>query len=354
MSATPVVFDVATAEQGVSEMLRGAALSLHALGRPLELHLVVYDIEEAQQLAELELAAAARQHGVVVEFHRAHDRLPANVESPVRVYRTYPGNPINTAVRLAKELQGVVISPGNTGLVMTCALFEFGRVPGVERPPIATPWPTLRETMFALDSGANVDLRPHHLLEFAHIGKVYVERIFGRKNPRVGLLSNGSEEYKGNALVKEAHRLLTKDSAINYVGYIEGQNFFAGEADLLLMDGFVGNILLKFGEGLAATVYRVLREEIRANLLAAISAKLFMTSSLRRFKKRFDYAEWGGAPLLGVKGNVVISHGRSDAAAVKNAIRWAVRMAEERIAERIEQELLESGLAATEDSGRSA
>jgi glycerol-3-phosphate acyltransferase PlsX len=353
MDKTAVVFEVATSEQGLAEMLHGATLALREMKRPLDLHLVVYDEDEARALAARELMVAAAQVGAEIAFHAAPDRVPERVESPIRVHKSCPGNPIRTAFLVAREVNGVVISPGNTGLVMAGALYEFGRLPGIERPPIAAPWPTLGKTLFVLDAGANVDIRPQHLVQFAHIGKVYVERIFDRANPRIGLLSNGSEEYKGNSLVRDTHRLLSEDSGINFAGYIEGQTVFEGNVDILLMDGFIGNILLKFAEGLAASINRVLRDEIRTNPLSAFLAWLFFQPSLRRFKKRFDYTEFGGAPLLGVKGNVVISHGRSDAIALKNAIRWAVRMLDEDIAARIEREIGEkSEQAQLGNSGR--
>lgn len=343
MDKTAVVFEVATSEQGLAEMFHGATLALREMKRPLDLHLVVYDEDEARVLAARELTAAVAQVGAKITFHTAPDRVPERVESPIRVHKSYPGNPIRTAFLVAKDVNGVVISPGNTGLVLAGALYEFGRLPGIERPPIATPWPTLGKSLFVLDAGANVDIRPQHLVQFAHIGRIYVERIFDRPNPRVGLLSNGSEEYKGNSLVRDTHRLLSKDSSINFAGYVEGQTVFEGNVDILLMDGFIGNILLKFAEGLAAATNRVLKEEIRRNPLGALLARVFLQPSFRRFRKRFDYTEFGGAPLLGVKGNVVISHGRSDASALKNAIRWAVRMLDEDIAARIEREIGEQG-----------
>src|SRR4030042_1456619 len=163
MNPIPVVREIASAEQGIAEMLHGAMLGLKMLKRPLDLHLVVYEDKETKLLAERELMPVAQRLGATVTLHTADDRLPERIESPVKVYRSSPGNPISTAFRLAKEMQGVVISPGNTGLVMACALFELGRIPGISRPPIATPWPTKRKSMFILDSGANVDVRPVHL-----------------------------------------------------------------------------------------------------------------------------------------------------------------------------------------------
>lgn len=346
MSQPSVVLDAATAEKGLQETLLGASRALQVISRPLNLHIVVYDEKEAEALSARELRSSAAKCGAKVTFHQAAERVPEKVESPVRVFKSYPNNPINTACRLAREMNGVFISTGNTGLVMTAALYEMGRIPGVERPPIATPWPTLRKAMFSLDSGANVDLRPYHLHQFAHIGRIYMEHVFGRLNPSIGLLSNGSEEYKGNALVRDTYRLLSADGSLNFTGYVEGQNFFNSDVDVVVHDGFLGNILLKFAEGLAATVNQVLRQEIRAHFLAAMAAALFLRPALRRYKKRFDYTEFGGAPLLGIKGNVVICHGRSDASAIMNAIRWGVLMVDEDIAQNIEREITEKGLVA--------
>lgn len=346
MLETTIVLEAASAEKGADEVMLGAAHALRKLRRPLDLHLVVYDDADTDSPAGNELTAAARSTGTSMAFHQASDRLPNNIESPVKVYRNYPNNPINVAFRQYKETGGAVISPGNTGLVMTCALFELGRLPGISRPPIATPWPTKRKSMFILDSGANVDVRPAHLHQFAHIGRVYVSRVFRRENPRIGLLSNGSEDYKGSHLVREAHKLLAEDSAINFVGHVEGQNLLDGDVDVLLCDGFLGNILLKFAEGLASTLGSALREEVTRNPFSALAAGLLFRGSLARFKKRFDYSEWGGAPLLGVKGNVVICHGRSEANAIKNAMVWATRMVDEDVSRSIEEEVRQANVIA--------
>jgi len=352
MDRPTVVFELATGEMGVKEMLRGAASALLEAGRPIQLHLVGYDAEQIRLAAEAQLLPAASRTGTEVAFHEAKHRLPERIESPVKAYRAYPDNPISVGLKLASENGAVFISPGNTGLVVTGAMFIMGRLPGIERPPIITPLPTLRRSIFYLDAGAHVDVRAQHLLQFAHIGKVYLERIFDRVNPRIGLLSNGTEDYKGNALVREAHHLLSEDSALNFVGYIEGQDIFAGDVDLMICDGFIGNILLKSAEGLATTIYRILRQEMTANPLYALAARMFLGPSIARLKRRLDYSEWGGAPLLGIRGNVVICHGRSNANAIKNAIRWSLRMVEADISAVIEQEVSATGVTNDANSDR--
>lgn len=339
MRVPSLVFELATGEKGLSEMLRGAALALLEANRRIHLHLVGYDTDKLRHAASTRLLPAADRTKADITFHEAQDRLPERIESPVKVYRAYPNNPISAGLRLAGDTHAAFISPGNTGLVMTCALFLLGRLPRIERPPIITPLPTRQRSIFCLDAGAHVDVRPQHLLQFAHIGRVYVERMFGRHDPRIGLLSNGTEDYKGNSLVREAHRLLSADPELNFVGYIEGQDIFSGSIDLMICDGFIGNILLKSAEGLATAIYRILRREIAANKFNALAARLFLGPAITRLKKRLDYSEWGGAPLLGIRGNVVVCHGRSNANAIKNALQLALRMVDEDISSVIEQEV---------------
>ncbi len=334
-----VILDVETPELGIGEVLRGCALAVESLDKPITLCLVSSDVAQIKRLAEKRLFPIVKRLGVTLDFHESRNKLPQRIESPVQVYKDYPENPISVGLNLLKERGGAFISAGNTGLVMTTSLFVLGRLKSVERPPIVTPLPTLKRTLFYLDAGAHVDLRPHHLYQLAHIGKVYVERIFKRENPRIALLSNGSEDYKGNAVVREAYKLLKSDPSLNFFGYVEGQTLMQGNVDVMVCDGFIGNVLLKFAEGLAQALYKMMKDEFRKNLLSALAVKLLFGAVVKRIRKRLDYSEWGGAPLLGVRGNVVICHGRSDANAIKNAIRFAIRMIEEDISGRLEAEM---------------
>ncbi len=341
MNKKSIILDAQTVELGAGEMIRGCSLALESVKGSISLVLVGRNVKEMKELADRRLLQQAKKVGANVEFLESKDELPDRIESPVQVYRNYPDNPISKGLRLLKERGGAFISAGNTGLVMTSALFILGRINAVERPPIATPLPTLKKSLFYLDAGANVDLRAHHLHQIAHLGKVYVERIFKRENPRIGLLSNGKEDYKGNAVVREAYKLLRDDESLNFAGYVEGQDLMSGNLDLMVCDGFIGNIILKFAEGIAQTIYRVMKEEMKKDVLSALSAKLFLGSAVRRIKRRLDYSEWGGAPLLGVRGNVVICHGRSGANAIKNALIFALRMINEDISSRLEAEMRE-------------
>jgi glycerol-3-phosphate acyltransferase PlsX len=226
-----------------------------------------------------------------------------------------------------------VISAGNSGAMMACGLFVLGRLPGVERPAIVTSFPTKAGECALLDMGANVDPKPGVLAQFAVLGSVYARLLHGKTRPKVGLLSNGSEGHKGTPLTRDAHHLLARAGAVaaadfTYVGYVEGRDIFKGEVDVVVTDGFTGNIVLKSVEGAAETMLAMVREEVsRSGILAKVGAAL-MTTALRRLKKRIDYAEHGGAPLLGVTGVALICHGGSSAMALKNAVFVADRFAQ--------------------------
>ena len=231
-----------------------------------------------------------------------------------------------------------VVSAGNSGAMMACGLFVLGRLPGVERPAIITTFPTKVGECALLDMGANVDPKPAVLAQFGVLGAVYARLLHGKARPKVGLLSNGSEEHKGTALTRDAHALLSRagqggnvgstDAAFSFVGYVEGRDIFKGEVDVVVTDGFTGNVVLKSVEGAAEAIMSMVREEVlRSGIIAKVGAAL-MTSALRRLKRRTDYAEHGGAPLLGVDGVALICHGGSSATALKNAVYVADRFAQ--------------------------
>jgi glycerol-3-phosphate acyltransferase PlsX len=218
------------------------------------------------------------------------------------------------------EADGLV-SAGNTGAVLTVGKFVVGTAEEVERPSIGVPLPNPKGKTVLLDVGANVDCKPRHLLQFAIIGHTYAEEILGIKNPRVGILSIGEEEGKGNELVKETYPLL-KSSKLNFLGNAEGRDIYAGTFDVIVCDGFVGNVVLKASESLGLAVLQMIKEEVQKSLLARLGA-LLMLPALNNFKKKADFAEYGGIPLLGAKKPVIITHGRANAKAIKNAIRVA-------------------------------
>ena len=217
----------------------------------------------------------------------------------------------------------------------------FGMLPGVDRPALAIAIPTRRRPAVLLDAGASVECRPHHLLQFAVMGSVYARVAFDIPSPRVGLLSIGHEESKGNELTREAHRLL-KAAPLTFIGNVEARDVYSGEADVIVCDGFTGNVALKISEGLVEMVEELLRDELSSTITMRVGS-LLTRRALRRFRRRVDYSEYGGAPLLGVAGVTIVGHGRSSAKAVRNAIAMAYRFAATDFIKRVEQEIAAAG-----------
>jgi glycerol-3-phosphate acyltransferase PlsX len=286
--------------------------------------------DEARILPALEAqgAGAARAR---IAVHHAPEVITTH-DSPSIAVKQKKRSSMRVAFDLAKAGEvDAVVSAGNTGAALACGLFVLGRLEGVERPGIVTTFPTRRGPCALLDMGANVDVRASVLAQFAVLGSVYARLLHRKARPRVGLLSNGAEEHKGTMLTREAHQLLSParggaaaaapaSAEFEYVGYVEGRDIFKGDVDVVVTDGFTGNVMLKSLEGLAEAVFHMLREEVgRGGPLVKLGAAL-MKPALRTFKHRTDYAETGGAPLLGVSGVVMICHGGSDARAIKNAI----------------------------------
>jgi len=219
-----------------------------------------------------------------------------------------------------------VVSAGNSGAVLATAVFVLQKLNGVDRPAIGTIFPTLKGFTLLLDAGANVDCKPFHLVQFALMGDAYAKYILKKERPLVGLLSNGEEESKGNELIRETNGILRK-SSIGYIGPVEGRDIFNGRADVVICDGFVGNAALKICEGLAEAIGSMIRQELEDSLRAKIGY-LFARQAVSAIKKKLDYSEYGGAPLLGVDGVVIIGHGRSSAKAIKNAVLRAYEFAQ--------------------------
>jgi len=287
-----------------------------------------------------EIEAALSQHdiqGLSLSIVHASQRVGME-ESPSSVVRKKKDSSIWVATRLVKEAQAVaVISAGNTGATMATGLFNLRPISGVERPAIATPLPTLTGTAIMIDVGANVDCKPLHLLQFAIMGQIYAEKIFGIPNPRVGLLSIGEEDSKGNELTKEVFKMLKK-SKLQFVGNVEGREVYSGGADVIVCDGFIGNVALKISEGLSDAMIQFLKTEIQASTAGKLGYAL-LKSSFARFRKKVDYAEYGGAPLLGLDGISIICHGRSSAFAIKNAIRVAKESYEKGVNRHIKEQI---------------
>jgi glycerol-3-phosphate acyltransferase PlsX len=260
-------------------------------------------------------------------------------DSAGRALRSKKDSSIRVAARLVREgvAQGVV-SAGNTGAVMATTKMVQGMLPGVDRPALASAFPTLNgNPAVMVDVGANVDCNPKMLAQFAVMGEIYSRVIFRTENPRVGILSIGEEEHKGNQLTHDATELL-KTLNLNFIGNVEGRDVYTGTVDVIVCDGFVGNVALKVSEGLVEVIREMLRESMRKSLSRQMGA-LLAKGAFQEFKKRVDYTEYGGAPLLGLKGICIICHGRSNAKAMKNAIRVAAEFAAEQTNERIATEL---------------
>ncbi len=243
---------------------------------------------------------------------------------------------IGTELVKAKEAEAFV-STGNTAAVVYISKKVLGALQGVERPALSVLVPTLKGLTLLTDVGANVNCKPQHLVQFAVMGNVFMESVMGLKNPRVALMSIGEEEIKGNDLTKEVHERLVS-SALNFIGNIEGKDIYSGHADVIVSDGFTGNIALKVSEGVVETFFNMARTEIMKNLFAKIGFTL-MKRNVKKLYKKIDYAEFGGAHLLGLNGVCIIGHGRSNPNAVKNAVRQAREFVLQRVQEKIQIEL---------------
>ncbi len=271
--------------------------------------------------AKLKALVANRPGAGLLEIVHAPEMIGMG-ESPVEAVRHKKNSSLTVAARLVKDGQAkALVSAGSTGATLAASLFVIGRIKGVERPAITSLMPTLRGAALIADVGANVDCRPSHLVQFAKMASVYAQHVLQIHRPKVGLLNVGEEPGKGNALVKEVYEQLAQGD-LNFVGNIEGRDIPRGHADVVICDGFVGNVVLKFAEGLAGALFDMMKEEFTSTLSASLGA-VMLKPSFRRIKKRMDYTEYGGAPLLGVNGVVIVAHGSSNAKAIRNAIRVA-------------------------------
>lgn len=249
-------------------------------------------------------------------------------ESPVAAVREKKDASLNVALEQVKTGRAeAVVSAGNTGAFMAAALFKLGRIPGVERPAIATVFPTRTGRVLCLDMGANSDNRSKHLRQFAEMGSLYAEHVMHIKSPRVGLLNIGEEPEKGNELTLASYPLL-KESPINFIGMIEAKEIISGKVDVVVCDGFTGNLILKFGESVSSFIIDLLKAELLKNPITWLASILLLPSILG-IKKKVDSEEFGGAPILGVNGVCIKAHGRAKAKAIKNAIRVAAEAARE-------------------------
>jgi glycerol-3-phosphate acyltransferase PlsX len=314
----------------------------------------VFGAVRAARSQDVEIILVGREDAVRQELGKYSDspRLPIRVvhasevvtmeDSAAKALRNKRDSSMRVAARLVRDgkAQGLV-SAGNTGAVMALSKTLMGMIPGVERPALASAFPTVTgRPVVVVDVGANVDCSPQMLVQFAIMGEIYSRLVYHTQNPRVGILSIGEEEHKGNELTRAAAELL-KLIPFNFIGNVEGRDLYTGKADVIVCDGFIGNVALKVSEGMVDVFKHMLQESLAATLTRKVGY-LLSRSAYKDFKKRVDYSEYGGAPLLGVKGVVIICHGRSNDNAIRNAIRVACESATENVNDRIAAEIVRS------------
>lgn len=326
-----IALDAMGGDHAPEEIVKGAVLA--AAEYPVEVILV-----GQEEVVRKELAAAdSIPRNIDVVDAREVVEMDDTALAPLRRKR-------NSSVRVCANLVAegradAFVSAGNTGASWTSARAVMGMIEGVDRPALAAILPNVNDHTVLLDVGANVDAKPNHLREFAVMGHFYAQMVFGMEAPRVGLLSIGEEEGKGNELTKETFRVL-KETGLNFIGNAEGRDIYNGNADVVVCDGFTGNVVLKASEALAEMVFKLVRQEVSKSLIRRIGG-LMAKGAFVNLKKRTDYSEFGGAPLLGVKGGCIVCHGRSNAKAIKNAIRIARGFAMNRVDEKIQQKIVD-------------
>ncbi|MDD5426940.1 MAG: phosphate acyltransferase PlsX [candidate division Zixibacteria bacterium] len=337
-----VVLDVMGADGGPGDIIQGGIGAARKLGEKLNLILIGHSELINKYLSGIPEVPA----NITVKHASAEVPMHISATDGVRIR----DNSISLGLKMVKEkLADAFVSPGNTGAVMAISLLTLGRIKGVMRPAITTVFPTSTgQPTVVLDAGANADCKPVHLSQFAVMGSVYSSIVFNREDPRVGLLSIGEERSKGNELIFNARKIL-KDSRINFVGNIEGRDILSGTIDVAVTDGFTGNILLKFAESIQPMMVKAVKRQIQTNIFSRFGVMLLLPF-MKRMNNAFDYAESGGAPLLGVDGVVIICHGSSSARAITNAIVVAVEMASKKVNERIRDELINNHFGKNNES----
>lgn len=327
-----IAIDAMGGDSPIKTQVQGAVLAANEFG--IELILVGKQSEIEAELKKYSYPARK------VQIAHCSEVVEMD-ESPALALRQKKDSSIRVALNLHKNKDAdAVVSAGHSGATMATAKFVLKSIRHIDRPAIAVSMPSLKDPFVILDMGANTDCKPEYLLQFALMGDAYARILFDRKSPQIALLNNGEEASKGNFLVKEAHALL-KESTLNFVGNIEGKVMFQGNIDVIVCDGFVGNITLKVAEGTADYIQAVLREEVSKSLFAKIGY-LGMRKSFQALKKRSDYTQWGGAPLLGIQGVVIICHGNASADTLKGAIKHAQECAHLKVSDMIAKEVEEN------------
>ncbi len=333
-----VALDVMGGDHAPGETVAGAVQAAREYG--IGVYLVGHEPVIRAELAKHDST------GLDLPILHTDEIIPMDEHDPATAARSKKQSSMVLALQLVRDGEAVgAVSAGNSGAMMAASLFTLKRLRGVERPALGGILPTRYGVTLVIDMGANTDCKPEYLVQFALMGSLYMERIFSVSAPRVGLLSNGEEEGKGDQLVQATHQLLKQSSGtlgLNFIGNIEGRDIPAGSADVVVCDGFVGNVVLKVSEGLAETLIGLLREQMTSSLPSKLAAAV-LRPGLRKVFGRLDYAEYGGVPLLGINGSAIIAHGRSNAKAIKNALRVARQTADTNVAGAIADGLAKLG-----------
>ena len=330
-----IAVDVMGTDYGPQELVLGAVQAVRAYNCEVVL---VGDSENIKKLLAEYNAADERK----ITVHHSSEVIHMD-EHPGIAVKTKKDASIVVATKLLRDKEcDALVSSGSTGAAVAAALFGLGRIRGIERPAIATPIPSLTGTTVVLDSGAKVDAKPEHMVQSAIMGSVYAELMLKIKNPRVGLLNIGEEETKGNEQALATYPLLKAEEHINFVGNVEGRDINKGTVDVVVCDGFVGNVVLKFAEGLASAIMKLMKDAILNGGILAKLGGLLIKPAMKGLAKRLDPAEYGGALLLGVKAPFIICHGSSKAKAIKNAIGVAIDFAERDVVEHIAGNIVKS------------
>ncbi len=295
-----------------------------------------------KDLLERELQAQGASPDSRICIHHAPEII-TNEDKPVHAVRNKKDSSIVMSLNLLREGEvDAFISAGNTGALLAGSLFNVGRINCIDRPAIASPYLTKKGISILVDAGANAECKPRNLLEFGVMGSIYVEKVFDRPKPSIGLVNIGSEVGKGNQLIKESYELFS-NSNLNFYGNLEAREIPNGYVDVIVCDGFVGNVILKLTEGVASTLMSMVKEQLQSGIINKLAGAMLI-SSFKEIKKSFDYAEYGGAPLLGINKTVIKIHGNSDARAVKNAILQAKVFVEKQVNEIISEEIRKIGV----------
>ena len=343
---TRIAIDAMGGDFAPEEIVRGAVWAAQDYNVPIEL---VGQIDKIQKvLDEISKKGIKSNRGgyfvkkIKVDLSKLDikltqaDEVIEMGEAPGTALRKKKNSSIVLTVdAVAKGSSDAIVAAGSTGAAMAAALFGLGRIKGIERPAIAATLPTRKEPVILIDAGANSACTPEMILQFATMGSTFVKTVYNRENPRIGIMNIGEEEEKGNQLVKDAHKMLKENTmGLNFIGNIEGKEFFQGDVDVVVCDGFVGNVALKVIEGCSMMLFKLIKEQFKSDIISMIVG-LLAKPFMRRIYKKINYEEFGGALLLGVKGITVISHGRSSSYAIKNAVRVAKEAVEKGVNSKI-------------------